>query len=107
MPISTPESSDTPSGGAQQDQMALAVRAMARHAGESSRVDRSDWTEAQWIADAETLMDHIDGSIMSLVNGHVLALLAFWRTHRECSHIERCCRIHGTHSMPHRGCILR
>lgn len=22
-------------------------------------------------------------------------------------HDERCCREHGTHSMPHKGCILR
>jgi hypothetical protein len=24
-----------------------------------------------------------------------------------CNHDERCCRYHGTHSVPHKGCILR
>lgn len=91
----------------EQDQMTLAVRAMAHHAGESSRVDRTGWTEAQWIEDADRLMGDLDGSIMSLVNGHVMALLAFWQAHRECGHDDRCCRVHGTHSMPHKGCILR
>lgn len=28
------------------------------------------------------------------------------RKHVE-SHARRCCREHGTHTMPHRGCILR
>jgi hypothetical protein len=98
----------TPDGHTpESDQMALAVRVMAHHAGQSSRVDRTGWTEAQWIEDADRLMGDLDGSIMSLVNGHVMALLAFWQTHRECSHAERCCRVHGTHSMPHKGCILR
>lgn len=64
------------------DQMALAVRAMAHHSGESSRVDRSGWTQAEWIEDAERLMSDLDGSIMSLVNGHVIALLDFWRVRR-------------------------
>jgi hypothetical protein len=63
------------------DQMALAVRAMAHHAGESWRTDRTDWTDGQWIEDAERLMDDIDGSVSSLVNGHVIALLRFWRDH--------------------------
>lgn len=66
----------------QEDQMALAVRAMAHHAGEASRIDRTGWTAEQWIEDAERLMGDLDGSVMSLVNGHVLALLDFWRTHR-------------------------
>lgn len=64
------------------DQMGLAVRAMAHHAGESWRTDRTGWTDQQWIEDAERLMDDIDGSVSSLVNGHVIALLQFWREHR-------------------------
>lgn len=24
-----------------------------------------------------------------------------------CRHDERCCTVHNTHSMPHKGCILR
>lgn len=57
------------------DQMALAIRAMAHHAGEASRVDRRGWTDAQWIEDANRLMNDLDGSVSSLVNGHVMALL--------------------------------
>lgn len=64
------------------DLMALAVRAMAHHAGDSWRVDRTGWTDERWIEDAKRLMDDIDGSVSSLVNGHVLALLRFWEDHR-------------------------
>lgn len=24
-----------------------------------------------------------------------------------CDHADRCCVIHGTHTLPHKGCILR
>jgi hypothetical protein len=58
-----------------EDQMSLAMKAMASHVARSERVDRTGWTDDQWIADAQRLMDDIDGSVMSLVNGHVLALL--------------------------------
>ena len=61
------------------DQMGLAIRAMAHHAGESWRTDRTGWTDQQWIEDAQRLMDDIEGSVTSLVNGHVLALLRYWR----------------------------
>ena len=61
------------------DQMGLAIRAMAHHAGESWRTDRTGWTDQQWIEDAQRLMDDTDGSVSSLVNGHVLALLRHWR----------------------------
>jgi hypothetical protein len=67
------------------DPMRLAVRAMAHHAGESWRTDRKGWTDAQWIQDAEALMDDLDGSVSSLLNGHVLALLRFWRSHQTCT----------------------
>jgi len=66
------------------DQMRLAVQAMAHHAGGSWRTDRRGWTDAQWIQDAEALMNHPDGSVSSLVNGHVGALLRFWRAHQTC-----------------------
>jgi hypothetical protein len=58
-----------------EDQMSLAMKAMASHVARSERVDRTGWTDDQWIADAQRLMDDIDGSVLSLVNGHVLALL--------------------------------
>ena len=69
---------------APEDQMALAVRAMAHHAGESWRTDRTGWTDEQWIRDADALMGDLDGSVSSLVNGHVLALLRFWEQHQTC-----------------------
>jgi hypothetical protein len=59
-----------------EDQMSLAMKAMASHVARSERVDRTGWTDDQWIADAQRLMDDLDGSVLSLVNGHVLALLA-------------------------------
>lgn len=27
--------------------------------------------------------------------------------HESCDHDQHCCTLHGTHSMPHRGCLLR
>lgn len=41
----------------------------------SMHVKRTGWTRQQWVDDARTLMDHPDGAITSLVNGHVLALI--------------------------------
>ena len=38
-------------------------------------IDRTGWTRQQWINDARELMNHPDGAITSLVNGHVMALL--------------------------------
>ena len=29
------------------------------------------------------------------------------KPYARCSHNTRCCKIHNTHSSPHRGCILR
>lgn len=66
------------------DQMAFAVRAMRHHASAAWRTDRTGWTDEQWIQDAAALMDDIDGSVTSLVNGHVGALLRFWEQHRAC-----------------------
>ncbi len=56
-------------------QMSTALHRMAQHRGESMRIDRRGWTDEQWVEDARRLMDDLDGSISSLVNGHVLALL--------------------------------
>lgn len=58
------------------DDMAEAVMRQMDRRGESMRVDRRGWTPAQWIEDARRLMDEADGAVTSLVNGHVLALLA-------------------------------
>lgn len=38
-------------------------------------VDRTGWTDEQWIADARHLMDHPDGSSACMLNGHVWAML--------------------------------
>jgi hypothetical protein len=56
-------------------EMREALAAMAQHRAASVHVNRTGWTREQWIEDAQRLMDDIDGSVMSLVNGHVLALL--------------------------------
>lgn len=63
------------------DPMTEAIRAMQRHAARASGVDRRGWTTEQWAEDAKRLMDDIDGSIMSLVNGHVSALLRLVADH--------------------------
>jgi hypothetical protein len=57
------------------DEMAEAVKRQAAHVFESHRVNRTGWTREQWVEDAQRLMDDIDGSVLDLVNGHVLALL--------------------------------
>lgn len=56
-------------------QMAVALRRMAAHRKESVWIDRRGWTDDEWVQDARRLMHEIDGSISSLVNGHVMALL--------------------------------
>lgn len=57
------------------DQMAEAVQRQMQRAQASAFIDRRDWTDDQWIDDAERLMNEPDGAITSLVNGHVMALL--------------------------------
>lgn len=57
------------------DQMVEAVRNQMKHVAASHAVDRRGWTRDQWVADAEKLMGDLDGSVMDLKNGHVLALL--------------------------------
>lgn len=57
------------------DEMPEALHRMASHRAESMMVDRAGWTDEQWCDDAERLMGDLDGSVTSLVNGHVSALL--------------------------------
>jgi predicted RNA-binding Zn ribbon-like protein len=64
--VSEPESLD--------GQMTRAIGNMRRLAGEVEQIDRKDWTRAQWLTEAETIMDDIDGSVFSLLNGHIVAL---------------------------------
>lgn len=57
-------------------ELAAAYRRTAELAYDSMvNVNRRDWTDDQWIADARALMDHIDGSAACLLNGHVNAML--------------------------------
>ncbi len=61
------------------DQAAAATRRQMQRSQESMRVDRRGWTDAQWVMDAQRLMDEPDGAITSLVNGHVDAMLRLLR----------------------------
>lgn len=38
--------------------------------------DRTGWTRQEWIDDARQIMDDLYGSVESLLNGHILALLS-------------------------------
>lgn len=51
-------------------------KAQAAHVAASHEIDRRYWTQGQWVDDAERLMDDLDGSVRSLTNGHVMAMLA-------------------------------
>lgn len=57
------------------DQMAEAIQRQMAHAQRSAWIDRRGWTDQQWIDDARSQLGDLDGSILDLVNGHVLALL--------------------------------
>ena len=59
-----------------------AVARQMKRSRESMLVDRSGWTDEQWMEDAEKLMNELDGAITSLVNGHVMAVLRFRRNAR-------------------------
>lgn len=61
------------------DQMAEAMRGQYAAAVRSGYVNRTGWTQEQWIEDADRLMNEPFGAITSLVNGHVMALLDFWK----------------------------
>lgn len=49
--------------------------AMAAHRSAAVQIDRTGWTDQQWIEDADRLMGDLHGSVSSLLNGHVTALL--------------------------------
>lgn len=57
------------------DQWAEVIARQRDHVNASHRVDRRGWTDEQWIDDARQLMGDIDGSVLDLVNGHVMALI--------------------------------
>jgi len=57
------------------DEMAEAVQNQARHILDSHAVNRTGWTRQQWVDDARRLMGDLDGSVLDLVNGHVMHLI--------------------------------
>lgn len=57
-------------------QMSEALRNMAAHRAASHALDRRGWTNKQWADDAKQLMSDLDGSVSSLLNGHVTGLIA-------------------------------
>jgi peptidoglycan hydrolase CwlO-like protein len=59
-----------------QEEMAQAIRRQLDQRDESRQVDRTGWSRQQWLDDADERFNHIDGAITSLVNGHVVAMLA-------------------------------
>lgn len=64
-------------------QMVEAIDRQIERAKASHGIGRSGWTDAQWVADAERLMNEPDGAITSLLNGHVMALLRTVKSLRE------------------------
>jgi hypothetical protein len=56
------------------DQMVEAVGNMGRLHNEVMQVDRKGWTRRQWVDEAEEIMGDIDGSVLTLLNGHILAI---------------------------------
>jgi hypothetical protein len=57
------------------EQMTTAVHRQLDHIAASHRVDRGGWTREQWVADARRLFEDLDGSVLDLVNGHVVYML--------------------------------
>jgi hypothetical protein len=57
------------------NELAEAIGRQRKRSEASMSLDRTGWTDAQWVADAERLMYEPDGAITSLLNGHVTALL--------------------------------
>jgi hypothetical protein len=58
------------------DQMGAAIRAQLEHVAASQRIFRQGWGRQQWIEDAELQMNHPEGSVRDLLNGHPRAMLA-------------------------------
>lgn len=56
-------------------EMADAIARQMAHAKASHQVDRRGWTDEQWIEDAIRLMGDLEGSVLDLLNGHVMALI--------------------------------
>jgi len=56
-------------------EMSEAVRRQMDQMSQSMQRDRTGWTDEQWVADARELMDHLDGAVTSLLNGHINAML--------------------------------
>jgi hypothetical protein len=65
------------------DQMAEAYRNQMEHIAKSMRINRTGWTLKQWTTDAHKQFNELDGTIMSLNNGHITALF------REIEALER------------------
>ncbi|WP_336633612.1 MULTISPECIES: hypothetical protein [unclassified Microbacterium] len=78
-------------------------------------VDEENPTSAQdWVDMANSGLDPdaLEGSTMEAADATVHEVVSWeieeaWYVTPEHDHAQRCCRDHGTHAMPHRGCILR
>ena len=57
-------------------ELVAALKAQEQHAQASHRLSRAGWTPEQWVADAERLLNDPDGSVLDLVNGHAIYMLA-------------------------------
>jgi hypothetical protein len=57
------------------EQMAKAIEKQIKHIQQSMKTDRTGWTLQQWTDDAHKQFNDLDGTVGSLVNGHVTALL--------------------------------
>lgn len=66
-------------GAVMSEQMAEVVQRQMQRSRASQYINRQGWTQQQWIEDADRLMNEVDGAITSLVNGHVMHLLDYWR----------------------------
>lgn len=71
-----PEEAPVPIRQSLDDQMADAIGEMAKLTIDVRRRPRQEWTRAEWVAEAEEIMDDIHGSVVSLINGHVTALIS-------------------------------